>query len=321
MLNETMQDDRILVQGRRKRNQTYNSSGGDMSCDVSLLTKLINDEVIRAMGLRSDGWAGQHLQPILSRATRRFSEIFVTADSVIAEEGLVAGARSVLRDLVSDFLVRGTQNIPHSGPVVIASNHPGTVDSVTIVASAGREDMKIVASAVPFLQNLTHVAEHLIFLPRQGIQARMLAVRKGIHHLQQGGALLLFARGNIDPDPSFMAEAETERELAAWSRSLDIFLSRVPQSQVVASIVSHVLVPAYMHHPLTWFQRGRCDRQRLAMMIQIIQQMLGKKLDIVPHVSFGQAVSWTSSGIQRQSREKIVEAARHLLKSHLAWQT
>jgi hypothetical protein len=270
------------------------------------------------MGLRAESWAGQHLQPILSRATQRFSEIFVTADGVIAEAGIVAGARYVLLNLVRDYKTRGAQNIPRSGPVIIASNHPGTVDSVTILASAGREDLKIVASAVPFLQNLTHVAEHLIFLPRQGIQSRMLAVREGIRHLQRGGALLLFANGNIDPDPSFMAEAD--RELAAWSRSLDIFLSRVPQAQVVASIVSHVLEPAYMHHPFTWLQRARRDRQRLAMMIQIIQQMLGKKVDLVPHVSFGEAVNWSGTQPADQTRETVVEAARRLLKSHLAWQ-
>jgi hypothetical protein len=147
----------------------------------------------------------------------------------------------------------------------------------------------------------------------------MLAVREGIRHLQQGGALLLFARGNIDPDPSFMTEAE--QELAAWSRSLEIFLSRVPQAQVVASIVSHVILPAYMRHPFTWLQRARRDRQRLAMMLQVIQQMLGKKLDLEPHVSFGEAVSWTRAETGGLPRETVVEAARRLLKSHLAWQS
>jgi len=289
-----------------------------MTADVSTLTRLINNEVIRAMGLSPEGWAGRHLQPVLSRATRRFCEIFSKADLLIAEEGMAVAARWVLLSLVKDFEARGLKNIPTEGPLVIASNHPGTVDSLTIGASAGREDLKIIASDVPFLKSLTHIGEHMIFLPHQGIQARMLAVREGIRHLKTGGALLLFARGNIDPDPSFMPDAE--EQLARWSRSLGVFLSKVPQTRVVTSIVSNVILPAYMRHPVTWLQRTRPDRQRLAMMIQVIQQMLGRKLDLVPHVSFGEAIDWRASTNAEDFLQAVVEAARRLLRSHLAWQ-
>jgi hypothetical protein len=89
---------------------------------------------------------------------------------------------------------------------------------------------------------------------------------------------------------------------------------------VVTSIVSHVLDPAYMHHPLTWLRRRRPDRQRLAMMIQIIQQMLGKRLQIVPHVSFATAIRPQESSGTRPTLETIVASAERLLQSHLAWQ-
>ena len=36
------------------------------------------------------------------------------------------------------------------------------------------------------------------------------------------------------------------------------------------------------------------------MMIQIIQQMLGKKLDLVPHVSFGEAIDWRAAQASRR---------------------
>jgi hypothetical protein len=290
-----------------------------MSADVITLTRLINDEVIQAMGLRTDRWVAQRLQPILSSATRRFCEIFAEADRIIAEQGLAAGARWLLLRLVKDFRTRGAQNIPCEGPLVIASNHPGTVDSVTIIASAGREDLKVIASAVPFLQNLAHVREHLIFLPREGVQARMLVVREAIRHLGEGGSLLLFARGGIDPDPSFMTDGE--EELTHWSRSLEIFLRNVPQTRVVTSIVSHVIEPAYMHHPLTWLKRARPDRQRLAMMIQIIQQMLGRQLEIVPRVSFGEVIDPGQYAGAEHVLPVVTESARCLMKSHLTWQT
>ena len=115
---------------------------------------------------------------------------------------------------------------------------------------------------------------------------------------------------------------DADQELTAWSRSLEIFLRDVPQTQVVTSIVSHVLDPVYMHHPLTWLRRGRPDRQRLAMMIQIIQQMLGKRLQIVPHVSFGDRNRGPRAAPRtRPTLDTIVASAERLLKSHLAWQT
>ncbi len=289
-----------------------------MTADVSTLTRLINNEVIIAMGLREDGWLGRRLQPILCRATRRFCELFAEADRRVGEEGLIAGGRYLLLNLVRDFRARGAKDVPSEGPLIIASNHPGTVDSLTLIASAGREDLKVIASGVPFLRNLAHVREHLILLPRQGLQARMLVVREAIRHLKEGGALLLFARGGIDPDPAFMADGDDE--LMHWSRSLEVFLDRVPRTRIVTSIVSNVIEPAYMRHPLTWLKRARPDRQRLAMMVQLMQQMVGKRLEIVPRVSFGSVIDPCALREPGNVLPVVTESAQRLMKSHLAWQ-
>lgn len=288
-----------------------------MTVEVAALTRLIDNEVIQAMGLPIDSWIGQRLHPILERATRRFSEMFAEVDRIIAEQGLPAGARWLLLNLVKGFETRGAEHIPTDGPLVIASNHPGTVDSVTLAAAAKREDMKIVAGAIPFLQNLPNVSKHLIYTSYDDPFNRMVVIRKAIQHLREGGALLLFADGHIDPDPSFMTRAD--EEITHWSRSLEIFLRSVPQTQVAASIVSNVIDPRYMRHPITWLRRARPDRQRLAMMIQIIQQMLGKQLDLVPRVSFSELINMQSIGNAEHALQAIVESARQLLKQHLAW--
>lgn len=290
-----------------------------MTVEVATLTRLIDNEVIQAMGLRTDSWIGQRLHPILQRATRRFSEMFAEVDWIIGEQGFPAGARWLLLNLVKGFETRGTEHIPPAGPLVIASNHPGTVDSVTLAATAKREDMKVVAGAIPFLQNLPNVSKHLIYTSYDDPFNRMVVIRKSIQHLREGGALLLFADGHIDPDPSFMTHAE--EEITHWSRSLEIFLRSVPQTRVVTSIVSNVIDPRYMRHPITWLRKARPDRQRLAMMIQIIQQMLGKQLDLVPRVSFGELINIHSIGNAEHALQAIVESARRLLKQHLAWKT
>jgi hypothetical protein len=88
----------------------------------------------------------------------------------------------------------------------------------------------------------------------------------------------------------------------------------------VTSIVSHVIDPAYMQHPLTILKKRRPDRQRLAIMMQIIQQMLGKKLALVPHVSFGDVIDWQTAKEAGDSLRVIVTSAQRQLKTHLTWQ-
>lgn len=290
-----------------------------MTVEVTALTRLINNEVIQAMGLPIESWIGQRLHPILARATRRFSAMFAEVDRIISEQGFPVGARWLLLNLIKGFEARGAEHIPGNGPLVIASNHPGTVDSVTLAAAVEREDLKIVAGAIPFLQNLPNVSKHLIYTSYDDPFNRMVVIRRAIQHLREGGALLLFADGHIDPDPSFMTHADDE--ITHWSRSLEIFLRTVPETQVITSIVSGVLDPRYMRHPITWLRRARPDRQRLAMMMQVIQQMLGKRLDLVPRVSFSDLINIQSIGNAEHALQVIVESARRLLKQHLAWKT
>jgi hypothetical protein len=286
-----------------------------MTIQVATLAQLIDNEVIMAMGMPTDGWLGQGLHRILRRATQHFSQIFAECDRVVALHGLPEGARFVLSNLVQGFEARGVEHIPLAGPLVIASNHPGAVDSVALAATAQRLDLKIIAGAIPFLQNLPNLSKHLIFTSYDDAYSRMVALRESIRHLRAGGALLLFADGHIDPDPAFMPYAQDE--LAHWSRSLEVFLRTVPQTQVVASIVSNVIDPRYMRHPITWLRRARPDRQRLAIMIQIIQQMLGKKLDLVPRISYSETLDIQSPGNPERALQTIIGTARSLLENHV----
>ena len=294
-----------------------------MSADVSVLTRLIDDEIIKAMGLRPESWLGWSLRPILKHATWRFSEMFARCERIVAEQGFPAGANFLLSKLATTVEVRGAGHIPRDGPLVIASNHPGAIDSATLIAAAQRADIKMIAGAVPFLKNLPSICEHLILASYYDSRVKMdddpnlkmVAARKALRHLREGGALLVFPGTVIDPDPSFMPNAEDE--LVNWSRSLEIFIRTVPQTKVVPAIVGGVIDPRYMRHPITRLRRSRMDRQRLAMMMQIFQQMLGQKLDLVPRVSFGEALDLQSMGVPERAMEIITDSARQLLRSHL----
>jgi hypothetical protein len=289
-----------------------------MTPDIATLTRLIDDEVIRALNVPLDGWLADRLHSIIRPATRRFSEIFSEVDAVVEHGGLPGGARHLLKRLGASFEARGIANIPLSGPIIIASNHPGTLDSVALAASSQRPDLKIISGPYPFLQNLPNLSRHIIFTTDANIQGRMVTVRESIRHLRDGGALLIFAHGTIDPDPAFMPTAQ--QELKGWSRSLEIFLSRVPEAQVVISIVSGVLDPACMRNPLTWLRRGRVDRQRIAEMLQIIRQVLGRKTNINPRISYAESLDVQHIGSRDSTMDVISQGAQELLQSHMAWQ-
>jgi hypothetical protein len=78
-----------------------------MAPNVALLTRLIDNEVIRAMGLPIDGWLAGRLHSILDRATRHFSKLFAEVDLVVDEQGLPAGALYLLRVLARGYEARG----------------------------------------------------------------------------------------------------------------------------------------------------------------------------------------------------------------------
>ncbi len=286
-----------------------------MTPDVDTLSTLICDEIIKALGLARENPIAGWLRPLFKQGTRRFSELFAEADRVVGEQGFASGARLLLPHLVSSLEIHGSDKIPHDGPLVVASNHPGTADSVLITSGVGRPDFKIIAGAIPFLQNLQHISKYLIFTPQTDPHGRMNVILKSIRHLQQGGSILLFAHGKIDPDPAFMPNAD--ENLRLWSRSLEIFLDRVPEARVLVTVVSGVLHPRFMHHPITWFRRARDDRQRLAMMAQVIQQMLGRKIEIKARVTFGDLFSVNQVRGKDNILPAIIESARKLLAEHM----
>jgi 1-acyl-sn-glycerol-3-phosphate acyltransferase len=234
---------------------------------------------------------------------------------------VAAGARWVLPCFVKAFTARGVEHIPDEGPLVIAANHPAAYDSLVISAHVKRPDYKIIIGDIPFFEHLPHVSQHAIYAPNpQDTYGRMAVIRQSIRHLRDGGALLIFARGSIEPDPDIMPHADTEFGL--WSRSLEVFLERVPHTRVLVTIVSGVIARASFHHPFTWFRRHRPDRQRLAFMLQMLRQTLANReiFGLMPRVSFGDLIGLSDASTPEQALADIVDSAKRLLQSHLAWQ-
>lgn len=274
-------------------------------------------EMNKALALPQTEHMRGMIRLVFGKAARRFAELGAGLDRAVAEGGIAAGARWALPNFVKSHSSRGTENIPPDGPLVIAANHPASVDSLVISAHIDRPDYKIIIGDIPFFENMPNVSEHAIYAPGpQDTSGRMAVIRKCIRHLKEGGALLIFARGGIEADPEWMAHPDGEFD--KWSRSLEIFLERVPQTRVLATIVSGVIAPRAMRHPLTWFRRARPDRQRLAFIYQMMRQMLsGRELfGLEPRVTFGEIVSGETNA---HVLAEVGAAARRTLQKHLAW--
>jgi hypothetical protein len=243
----------------------------------------------------------------------RFSELATKFDYRIVNEGFQRASAWFISHFVNQVKTMGTENLPSEGPLVIASNHPGAYDSLVIAANLPRDDLKIISSNIPFLKKLPVTRNHIIF-SAPDVHIRMGVVRQGIRHLKDGGALLVFARGSIDPDPAFMPGSE--EELSHWTSSLGLFLRKVPQAKLAITLVSGVLAHEYINHPATIFRKGRVNKQRLSEFFQVMNQLLVPgKLMVSPNLSFAPTLTLDDLGnykdLKKISREIVKRAQEH----------
>ena len=269
-------------------------------------------EIIRAMGLPNNGLTQPVIRFFFEKSTLQFANLVLGLDREIEQHGSMQGAKWLLHNFVTGFDVSGAELIPPAGPLIIASNHPASYDGMVIAACIPRKDFKIIIGEIPPYRFVPHISSCAIFSPPvKNTFGRMQTVRNAIRHLKNGGALLIFPRGGIEPDPAFMPAPDAEFD--HWSRSLEIFLRSVPETQVLVTTVSGVISKKIFNHPFTWFRKSRADRQRLAFMYQILRQALsGKELfGLRPRITFGELLAGETT------LPEIEDAARRTLEKHL----
>jgi hypothetical protein len=253
--------------------------------------------------------ASHRLQPALTAAWRR-----------TASRSFQEAARGVLARFIQNVVVRGEENIPAQGPLLIASNHPGAVDSVAIAANLPREDLKIVVSGVPFFRGISYTNRHFVHAP-QDINGRMLALRAAIRHLNEGGSVLIFPSGRVDPDPAVFSFAL--QSLEAWSASIALMLEKAPGTRLLLTMVSGVLATECWRNPLVRLRQSFWEKQKLAEYIQIIQQLvLGRRFPLIPQVTFGNPLTLPELCLDERV-EDIMQAiranARRLMEAHAGY--
>ena len=260
---------------------------------VDALTEINLAELLDSVGLaRLQATPLRHLfRPV----ARRFALTAAEFDTRVGLHGLSKGSDWLVQQMTSGLQVDGQAHVPPHGPVVLLSNHPGMTDTVALfTALASRPDLRVMALDRPFLRALPQVARQLIFLPDHaaGLAA---ALRAGARHLKDGGALLTFPAGEIEPDPVTFGTARAIDSLRHWTDSYALFARLAPRTVFVPALVSGVISPHALRHPLTRLRRTPRDREKMAAALQIA---LARYRDLQARVCFGPAQAPCERGPQ-----------------------
>lgn len=282
------------------------------------LRKALLSEIVRAAGLPDKAVWRKFINAIFWLPAKRFSELGSYFDKLVYQHGFRKAIDISLRLLVEDIKTIGEVHVPEKGPLLIVSNHPGTYDALCLAAKLPRDDVKIVSSNISFLKIMKNTNDHFLFTTID-TYVRMITIRNAIRHLEKGGALIIFPSGHMDPEPGFMDGAM--EALDEWSKSIEVFLHKVPETVVQVAVVSHVLEKRFLANPVTHIRKGRRERQRIAEFLQVVNQMVHKrKFNLIPLVSFAEPFTMEDINDQNGASELlpyIINQAKQLMPAHL----
>jgi hypothetical protein len=234
-----------------------------------------------------NAWGGQRLGPaqgLVRRISRPAAEAFAKQlmkyDAEVGKGGLPLGGVYLVREYAAGLRVAGRQHIPSEGPLLVLSNHPGLADTVALFTAINRTDLNVLALERAFLRALPNTAERLFMLPDDVLRRRTMLREVG-KFMENGGAILTFPGGQIEPDPLVLPGAV--ESLETWARSVGLFAKMAPNLRIVTAIVSGVLNPDAQRNPLIQIQRDRKKREFLGATLQILWKRYRTN---VVHVAF-----------------------------------
>ena len=201
----------------------------DMDTNINKLSESLTDELVGSVGLPRTRFYHWLFRSLFHKVTDRLAFIGVPFDRIVGEEGLPAASAWCLTHFCHPVQHLGTENIPATGPLLVASNHPGAYDALVLFSLLGRKDIRWISTEIPFLELLENTRGHIFFSSRKDTSTRMVVMRNAIKHLRSGGTLVYFAAGHRDPDPAVFPGAQLAIE--NWMDVFDTFNKYVPGLQ------------------------------------------------------------------------------------------
>jgi hypothetical protein len=252
--------------------------------DINVFSEALYAQVMGVMGLKHPSFTSRCLSIIFNFPIHRLARLLISIDRSTARNGWSSATQEICDRLINPAQLDGAENIPHEGPLLIVANHPAAYDFLILSAALQRDDLKMLASDVPIVKMLPNVSPHFIPVP-YNIPDRVQTVRNTIEHLSQAGSILIFPRGNVEPDPAVTSGAE--EFIRGWSPSIELFLRRVPETISIVVIASGMLSAKWYNNPLIKRWKKFEQRQKVAEIFQVASQLLtGRKPAIRPKFTF-----------------------------------
>jgi hypothetical protein len=285
------------------------------SAQLNRLIQVNIQDLLASFGLENLRFGRKLVEALCWLPALRFAGQMTDFDRRVGIEGLHQGSRRTLDRFVARYEIVGLEHVPSSGPLLVLSNHPGMTDTLALFSSLPRPDLRIVASERPFLHALTNVSRQLIYVPDDPAR-RMGVVRGVVNHLRRGGAALTFPAGEIEPDPACMSGAIDSLE--SWSESIAVFARLVPETRLLVAVVSGVIWPASLVHPLTRLGKDQKESERIAASLQILAHIFRPSLrPVAVRVAFSPAMPAVefAAGDSGTLMEAVRKQARRLIAS------
>lgn len=278
---------------------TSQSQKTDRSGDVEIYQGELQEDLYQAISLDAYDVLGIDRRPRLKRIIsplfrpigHRFAAILAEFEYETGKQGFQSAVKRLLPRFVNSVQMQGDELLPPSGPLLLASNHPAAYDAFLLAAALPRDDLRILATDIKLVDHMPFTKEHFIFIGPAGAPdrfQRMSAVRLALRHLRNGGCLLVFPSGLVDPDPA-ISDGAVEA-LQQWRPSLELFIRKVPECRIVLTIVSGVLSRRWLKSPVTRLRKEPHNRQKVAEIFQVIEQLLFPgRLLLNPNISFSRS--------------------------------
>jgi hypothetical protein len=290
----------------------------EQTVSVAALRRDLIEDVFTGLNWKADSRLRLVFRPLTWIGAHLFARLCSRFDRRVAEAGIAAAMQSILLYFTRSVEVSDDGKVPSTGPLLVLANHPGTFDSMFVSGMLRRDDLKILAWGWPVLRRLPETSRHMIYATDDPHQ-RMGVVRAAIRHLRAGGALLIFPTSDLDPDPD--VQSGSAEAFQAWSPSMELLLRQVPQTRVQIAIVSGVLLPRFLRHPLARLPKSVKGRRTVAELLQMLQQLvLPSSVQLAPRLSFGSLLTYEaldrgegSAGFHRA----IIAEAEAVLARHM----
>lgn len=207
------------------------------------------------------------LRAAVSLPARKIARHALQVEAMIRQpQGQQEAARYMMQLWNVPVTATGLENVPTNGPMLVVANHAGWGDAMALWAKLPRHDVHTVVKTRGLLRAMPGLVGHMIVVAEN---QEMLALRRIIRCLQAGETVLLFPRGEIEPDPSLDVNGAID-SLDGWSPSTETIARRIPGLVVLPAAVGGVLSASAQNHPITRLYRKPQTREFVGATLQLM---------------------------------------------------